>query len=188
MRIDARSSRRGCGSSASSRRSISPSRWRRWTRSAPRCRGCRRSPASTRRSITRFRRRRQPTRCRRHGGSAGACAATAFTASRTRGSRGARRSCWAATVRGLRIVSCHLGAGASLCAIEDGRSLDTTMGFTPLEGLVMATRSGSVDPGHAALAARARGPFAGRARRGARASVGPRGSGRQRRHARDRRA
>ena len=48
---------------------------------------------------------------------------------------------------GLRIVSCHLGAGASLCAIGDGRSLDTTMGFTPLEGLVMATRSGSVDPG-----------------------------------------
>jgi acetate kinase len=48
---------------------------------------------------------------------------------------------------GLRIVSCHLGAGASLCAIRDGRSLDTTMGFTPLEGLVMATRSGTVDPG-----------------------------------------
>jgi acetate kinase len=47
----------------------------------------------------------------------------------------------------LRIVSCHLGAGASLCAIKDGKSLDTTMGFTPLEGLVMATRSGSVDPG-----------------------------------------
>jgi acetate kinase len=48
---------------------------------------------------------------------------------------------------GRRIVSCHLGAGASLCAILDGRSVDTTMGFTPLEGLVMATRSGSVDPG-----------------------------------------
>jgi acetate kinase len=47
----------------------------------------------------------------------------------------------------LRIVSCHLGAGASLCAIRGGRSVDTTMGFTPLEGLVMATRSGSVDPG-----------------------------------------
>jgi acetate kinase len=46
-----------------------------------------------------------------------------------------------------RIVSCHLGAGASLCAIAGGRSIDTTMGFTPLEGLVMATRSGSVDPG-----------------------------------------
>jgi acetate kinase len=48
---------------------------------------------------------------------------------------------------GPRIVSCHLGAGASLCAIADGRSVDTTMGFTPLEGLAMATRSGSVDPG-----------------------------------------
>jgi acetate kinase len=49
--------------------------------------------------------------------------------------------------RALRIVSCHLGAGASLCAISGGRSVDTTMGFTPLEGLVMATRSGTVDPG-----------------------------------------
>jgi acetate kinase len=48
---------------------------------------------------------------------------------------------------GLRVVSCHLGAGASLCAIRDGLSVDTTMGFTPLEGLVMATRSGTVDPG-----------------------------------------
>jgi acetate kinase len=47
----------------------------------------------------------------------------------------------------VRIVSCHLGAGASLCAIADGHSVDTTMGFTPLEGLVMATRCGSVDPG-----------------------------------------
>jgi acetate kinase len=46
-----------------------------------------------------------------------------------------------------RIVTCHLGAGSSLCAVRDGRSVDTTMGFTPLEGLVMATRSGSVDPG-----------------------------------------
>lgn len=46
-----------------------------------------------------------------------------------------------------RLVSCHLGAGASLAAIKDGRSVDTTMGFTPLEGLVMATRSGSLDPG-----------------------------------------
>ena len=48
---------------------------------------------------------------------------------------------------GLRIVTCHLGAGASLAAVLDGRSMDTTMGFTPLDGLVMATRSGSVDPG-----------------------------------------
>ena len=48
---------------------------------------------------------------------------------------------------GAGIVTCHLGAGASLAAVRDGRSLDTTMGFTPLEGIVMATRSGSVDPG-----------------------------------------
>jgi acetate kinase len=46
-----------------------------------------------------------------------------------------------------RIVVCHLGSGASLCAVAGGRSVDTTMGFTPLEGLVMATRSGTVDPG-----------------------------------------
>ena len=48
---------------------------------------------------------------------------------------------------GLRVVTCHLGAGASLAAVQGGRSVDTTMGFTPLDGLVMATRSGSVDPG-----------------------------------------
>ena len=47
----------------------------------------------------------------------------------------------------LRVVTCHLGSGASLAAVWGGRSVDTTMGFTPLEGLVMATRSGSVDPG-----------------------------------------
>ncbi|ADP79192.1 acetate/propionate family kinase [Pseudofrankia inefficax] len=46
-----------------------------------------------------------------------------------------------------RIVTCHLGSGASLAAVRDGVSVDTTMGFTPLEGLVMATRSGDVDPG-----------------------------------------
>jgi acetate kinase len=50
-------------------------------------------------------------------------------------------------VGGSRVVTCHLGAGASLAAVRDGRCVDTTMGFTPLEGLVMATRSGSVDPG-----------------------------------------
>jgi acetate kinase len=50
-------------------------------------------------------------------------------------------------VDGLRVVTCHLGAGASLTAVVGGRSIDTTMGFTPLEGLVMATRSGSIDPG-----------------------------------------
>jgi acetate kinase len=53
----------------------------------------------------------------------------------------------AAAAPPLRLISCHLGAGCSLCAIKSGRSIDTTMGFTPLEGLVMATRCGSVDPG-----------------------------------------
>ena len=47
----------------------------------------------------------------------------------------------------LKLVTCHLGNGCSLAAIRDGRSIDTTMGFTPLEGLMMGTRSGSVDPG-----------------------------------------
>ena len=47
----------------------------------------------------------------------------------------------------MRLISAHLGAGASLAAIRGGRCIDTTMGFTPLEGRVMATRSGSVDPG-----------------------------------------
>ena len=47
----------------------------------------------------------------------------------------------------LRLVTCHLGNGCSLAAIQNGHSVDTTMGFTPLEGLMMGTRSGSVDPG-----------------------------------------
>src|ERR1700704_1288945 len=48
---------------------------------------------------------------------------------------------------GLKVVTCHLGSGASVAAVWGGRSMDTTMGFTPLEGLVMGTRSGTVDPG-----------------------------------------
>jgi acetate kinase len=48
---------------------------------------------------------------------------------------------------GQRLVTAHLGSGASLAAVVGGRSVDTTMGFTPLEGLVMSTRSGSLDPG-----------------------------------------
>jgi acetate kinase len=46
----------------------------------------------------------------------------------------------------LEIVSCHLGIGASLCAIDHGRSVDTTMGMTPADGLIMPSRSGSIDP------------------------------------------
>lgn len=47
----------------------------------------------------------------------------------------------------LRVITCHLGNGASLAAVRSGKSIDTTMGFTPLEGLIMGTRSGSIDPG-----------------------------------------
>jgi acetate kinase len=47
----------------------------------------------------------------------------------------------------LKIITCHLGNGCSLAAIQNGQSIDTTMGFTPLEGLMMGSRSGSIDPG-----------------------------------------
>jgi acetate kinase len=50
-------------------------------------------------------------------------------------------------VPAARLVVCHLGGGSSVTAVRDGRSVDTTMGFTPLEGVPMATRAGSVDPG-----------------------------------------
>mgnify|MGYP001083632280 CR=1 FL=1 len=50
-------------------------------------------------------------------------------------------------IRNLRIITCHLGNGASVCAVEYGRSVETSMGMTPLEGLVMGTRSGDVDAG-----------------------------------------
>lgn len=52
-----------------------------------------------------------------------------------------------ADLRNLRLITCHLGNGASVCAIEYGRSIETSMGMTPLEGLVMGTRSGDIDPG-----------------------------------------
>jgi acetate kinase len=55
---------------------------------------------------------------------------------------------WAVSqVQASRLVVCHLGGGCSITAVLDGRSVDTTMGFSPLEGVPMATRSGSVDPG-----------------------------------------
>ena len=55
---------------------------------------------------------------------------------------------WAAErVPAVRLVVCHLGGGCSVTAVRDGRSVDTSMGFTPLEGVPMATRSGTVDPG-----------------------------------------
>ena len=57
----------------------------------------------------------------------------------------------------LRLVSCHLGNGSSLCAVDHGRSVDTTMGFTPAEGLIMGTRCGDVDAGVLAFLERTEG-------------------------------
>lgn len=61
------------------------------------------------------------------------------------------RYIWRATKQFLgdgvhKLVSCHLGSGASLCAIADGKNMDTTMGLTPLDGLIMGTRCGTIDP------------------------------------------
>ncbi len=57
----------------------------------------------------------------------------------------------------LQLVSCNLGNGSSLCAVDHGRSVDTTMGFTPTEGLIMGTRSGDLDPGILAFLERTEG-------------------------------
>jgi acetate kinase len=56
----------------------------------------------------------------------------------------------------LKLVTCHLGNGCSLAAVREGRSIDTTMGFTPLDGLMMGTRSGSIDPSIVTYLMRAR--------------------------------
>lgn len=50
-------------------------------------------------------------------------------------------------IENMNIITCHLGNGASVAAVKNGKSIDTSMGFTPLEGLVMGTRSGDIDPG-----------------------------------------
>ena len=60
----------------------------------------------------------------------------------------------------LRLVSCHLGNGASLCAVDHGRSVDTSMGFTPAEGLIMGTRCGDIDAGVIAFLERTEGSTA----------------------------
>lgn len=49
-------------------------------------------------------------------------------------------------IKDLKIVTCHLGQGASLCAVQGGKSVDTSMGLTPLGGITMVTRSGDLDP------------------------------------------
>ena len=51
-------------------------------------------------------------------------------------------------IKDLKIVTCHLGNGASIAAVDGGKCVDTSMGFTPLEGLIMGTRCGEIDPSH----------------------------------------
>ena len=141
--------RRASRRSRRSRRSTSRGRWRRSRRSGPRCpdvphvacfdtafHATMPEAAATYAIPAAWRERWRPAAVRvprpvaRVRLAAGRGAAAAGRATRT-----------------LRVVTCHLGAGASLAAVLGGRSVDTTMGFTPLEGLVMATRSGSIDPG-----------------------------------------
>ncbi|MCJ7689250.1 MAG: acetate kinase, partial [Clostridiaceae bacterium] len=49
-------------------------------------------------------------------------------------------------IKDLKLITCHLGNGASICAVQNGKSVETSMGFTPLEGIAMGTRCGSIDP------------------------------------------
>ena len=75
-----------------------------------------------------------------------ASAATAFTACPTNMSPTACAK-WRRTRPNGRVIVAHLGSGASMCAIADGRSVESTMGFTALDGLPMGTRPGQIDPG-----------------------------------------
>ncbi len=149
-----------------------------------RCRPSTTSRASTPRSTRPCRRRRRRTRSRRSGGHAGRCAGSDSTGCRTPTRPGARPSSRGLAIGAVRAVSCHLGAGASLCAIEAGRSVDTTMGFTPLEGLVMAHACRKHRPGARAVAPGARRTRRRRGARRARAAQRPRRAVRDRRHAR----
>ena len=144
-----------------------------------RCTSRRRSPRSPRCAARaaaaaggRLLRHGVPRRAARRGGDLRAAArlARALAAAPLRLPRALARLGGAARGRAARrarerIVTCHLGAARRWPPCRDGRSVDTTMGFTPLEGLVMATRSGDVDPGPAAVAARADGPEPARGRR-----------------------
>ena len=108
-------------------------------------RSCRRSPASTPPSIAAT--ARSPTTTRFPSTSTPrASAATAFTASPTNTSPSRLREV-APEIAAGRVIVAHLGSGASMCALADGRSVESTMGFTALDGLPMGTRPGQIDPG-----------------------------------------
>ena len=106
----------------------------------------RRWPFSTQVFIVKCRYRRQSILALMSGSRA-AFADTDSTASIISIAPNGSLSCWSKDEETLKVVTCHLGNGCSVAAIQGGRSIDTTMGFTPLDGLMMGTRSGSVDPG-----------------------------------------
>ena len=105
-----------------------------------------RSPSSTPPSTRAC--RRTPTRmpCRWPGATSSGCAATASTARRTSTCRGAPHRWRVVPLEDTNTIVLHLGNGASASAVQGGRSVDTSMGLTPLEGLVMGTRPGDLDP------------------------------------------
>ena len=111
------------------------------------CPTCRKSPCSIPRSTRRCRRTLFATRYPRSGTRGTGCGVTGSTASVTASSASRPPPCWAGRPGELRLVTAHLGNGCSATAVRDGVSVDTTMGLTPLDGLVMGTRSGDVDPG-----------------------------------------
>ena len=96
-----------------------------------------------------------------------------------------RRAARARPPTTLKLVALHLGNGASAAAIRDGVSVDTSMGLTPLEGLVMGTRSGDVDPALIGYLVRARGRQRGRGRGLAQRALGAARAGRRQRRLRD---
>ena len=101
---------------------------------------------STPRSTPRCPRSRTCTPSRTRSTCATGSGATASTAPRTATSRTATASSPARRSRTTNIITIHLGNGCSACAIQKGESIDTSMGLTPLEGLVMGTRGGDIDP------------------------------------------
>ena len=105
----------------------------------------RRSPASTRPFIAANRLSLRHSPCRA-GLLTRAFGATGFTACPTSFLSRASAN-WRPTLANARIVIAHLGNGASMCAVKDGRSVATTMGFTAVDGLMMGTRCGAIDPG-----------------------------------------
>ena len=149
------------------------------SRPCARSRTCRRSPCSTPRSSATL----PPAACDLRDRPSVAAertrsAGTASTAPRTSTSPAGGRRRSAGTWPELNQIVLHLGNGASASAVRGGRPVETSMGLTPLEGLVMGTRSGDLDPGVAVPPAAGRRPGRRRDRRPAEPAVRPAGAGR----------